>query len=146
MADSRDTRQQELARLLLQKARQDLALVVNVADSEAVADEIVGFHIQQAIEKAIKSALTRVGCQYEFTHDLSILYRQAENSGLTLPASIDAVEELTVFAVQFRYLLYQEEQGFDRNAGLTLAEEFIEWAEVIIEFPAQLPPENNDNC
>lgn len=139
MVDSRETRQQELARLLLQKARQDLAVVVSVADSEAVADEIVGFYIQQAI----KSALTRLGRQYEFTHDLSILYRQAENNGLSLPASIDAVEELTVFAVQFRYLLYQEEQGFDRSAGLTLAENFVQWADAIIELPAQSSPENN---
>ena len=44
MADSRETRQQELARLLLQKARQDLDLVMSVADSEVVADEIVGFY------------------------------------------------------------------------------------------------------
>lgn len=145
MADSREIRQQELARLLLQKARQDLDLVVSVAGSEAIADEIIGFHIQQAIEKAIKAALTRLGNQYEFTHDLSILYRQAENSGLTLPASIDVVEELTVFAVQFRYLLYQEEQGFDRHAGLTLAEKFVEWADSIIELPVQSPPENNDD-
>lgn len=144
MADSRETRQQELARLLLQKARQDLDLVVSVVDSETVADEIVGFHIQQAIEKAIKAALTRLGSQYEFTHDLSILYRQAENNELWLPASIDAVEELTIFAVQFRYLLYQEEHGFDRNAGLKLAEEFVKWADSIIELPAQLSPENND--
>jgi hypothetical protein len=46
MADSRETRQRELARLLLQKARQDLDLVISVVDSEAVADEIVGFHIK----------------------------------------------------------------------------------------------------
>jgi len=45
MADSHTVRQQELARLLLQKARQNLDLVVNVIDSETVADEIVGFHI-----------------------------------------------------------------------------------------------------
>ena len=135
MADSRETRQQELARLLLQKARQDFDLVVSVTDDHAVADEIVGFHIQQTVEKAIKASLTRLGIQYEFTHDLSILYRQAENSGLTLPASIDTVEELTVFAVQFRYLLYQEKQGFDRNAGLALAEEFVKWADTIIESP-----------
>lgn len=133
MADSREIRQQELARLLLQKAHQDLDLVVSVAGSEIVADEIIGFHIQQAIEKAIKSALTRVGVQYELTHDLSILYRQAENSGLTLPAAIDVVEELTVFAVQFRYLLYQEEQNFDRIAGLTLVKKFMAWAGSIIE-------------
>lgn len=145
MADTREMRQQELARLLLQKARQDLALVMSVADSDAVADEIVGFHIQQAIEKTIKAALTRLGSQYEFTHDLSILYRQAEHSELTLPVSIDAVEELTVFAVQFRYLLYQEEQGFDRSAGLTLAEKFVEWANSIIELPARPSPQPNDD-
>lgn len=145
MADNRETRQQELARLLLQKARQDFDLVVSVADSEAVADEIVGFHIQQAVEKAIKASLTRLGIQYEFTHDLSILYRQAENSGLTLPASIEAVEELTVFAVQFRYLLYQEEQGFDRNAGLNIAEKFIESAAEIIESPVSTPENNDDD-
>ena len=145
MADSRETRQQELARLLLQKARQDFGLVVSVADSESVADEIIGFHIQQAIEKAIKSALTRLGSQYEFTHDLSILYRQAEAKGLTLPASIDEVEELTVFAIQFRYLLHQEEQGFNRNAGLILAEKLIEWADSIIESPPQISSERNDD-
>ena len=137
MADSREVRQQELARLLLKKACQDLDLVKNVAGSASVADEIVGFHIQQTIEKAIKSALTRRGSQYELTHDLSVLYRQAENNGLTLPASLDAVEELTVFAVQFRYLLYQEEQGFDRIAGLSLAEKFVKWANAIIELPVQ---------
>lgn len=145
MADTRETRQQELARLLLQKARQDFELVVSVVDSESVADEIIGFHIQQAIEKAIKSALIRLGSQYEFTHDLSILYRQAENNGLTLPVSIDAVEELTVFAVQFRYLLYQEEQGFDRNAGLNLAEKLIEWADTVIESLPQTSSEHSDD-
>ena len=75
MADSDSVRQQELARLLLQKARQDMELVVNVIDSKTVADEIIGFHIQQAIEKALKAALTRVGIQYQFTHDLTILYQ-----------------------------------------------------------------------
>jgi hypothetical protein len=103
MDDSFEARQQELARLLLQKAR------------------------------------------YEFTHDLSILYRQAENNGLMLPASMDAVEELTVFAVQFRYLLYQEEQTFDRNDGLNFAEEFVKWADSIVEAPVQPPSEENDN-
>lgn len=84
MADSRDIRQQELARLILQKARQDLVLVKNVSTSEEVADEIIGFHVQQAIEKALKAVLTRLGVQYEYTHDLSVLYQQVENVGLTL--------------------------------------------------------------
>ena len=62
-------------------------------------------------------------------------------SGLSLPVAIEAVEELTVFAVQFRYLLFQQEQGFDRIAGLTIAETVVEWAASIIEAPVQPPAE-----
>jgi hypothetical protein len=43
MTESREVRQRELARLLLLKARQDLALVQNVGDVEAIADEAVQF-------------------------------------------------------------------------------------------------------
>jgi HEPN domain-containing protein len=134
MASDREIRQQELARLLLQKAGQDLALVANVSDSEAVADEIVGFHIQQAIEKAIKAVLTRLGIQYEYTHDLALLYQQIENAQTNPPASLEEVEEFTAFAVQFRYTLYQT-PSFDRNAGAQLAKNFIEWAHALVEAP-----------
>jgi len=132
MVESREIRQQELARLLLQKARQDLALVMNVGDSEGVADEIVGFHVQQTIEKAIKAVLTRLGIQYEYTHDLSLLYQQVENAGANPPVTLDTLEGLTAFAIQFRYTLY-EEQDFDREAGIRLAGRFIEWAHTVIE-------------
>ena len=102
MAESREIRQQGLARLLLQKARQDLALVQNVGDNETIADEIVGFHVQQTVEKAIKAVLTRLGIQYEYTNDLSLLYQQVEDAGADPPATLDALEELVPFAVQFR--------------------------------------------
>lgn len=142
MADSREVRQQELARLLLQKARQDLALVKNVGDAETVADEIIGFHVQQVIEKALKSVLTRLGIQYEYTHDLSLFYQQVEHAGIDLPVPLDSVEGLTVFAVQFRYTLY-EEPSFDRRAGAVLAETFVEWAHAIIEAPVK--PDNEES-
>ena len=139
MAESREIRQQELARLLLQKAQQDWALVREIRDIKGVADEIVGFHVQQAIEKAIKAVLVRLGVQYEYIHDLSLLYQQVENAGVDLPTTLDAVEGLTAFAVQFRYMLY-EEPGFDREAGSRLAREFIQWAHAVIETPVR--PEN----
>ena len=134
MVESREIRQQELARFLLQKARQDLALVINVGDAEAVTDEIVGFHVQQAVEKAIKAVLTCLGIQYEYTHDLSLLYQQVKNARGNPPADLDTVEELTGFAVQFRYTLY-EEQSFNREAGAQLAGRFIDWAHALIESP-----------
>ena len=144
MADNREIRQQELARLLLQKARQDLALVRNVGDSGAVADEIIGFHVLQAIEKGLKSVLTRLGVPYEFTHDLALLYQQIESASINVPIPLEAVEGLTAFAVQFRYILYQEEPGFDRRTGAKLAEELIEWAHSVIERPVQ-PQDEEDS-
>ena len=50
MVESREVRQQELARLLLQKARQDLTLVKKVGDDETIADEILGVHVHQTVE------------------------------------------------------------------------------------------------
>jgi HEPN domain-containing protein len=134
MGESRQIRQQELARLLLQKARQDLALVRKIADDETIADDILGFHIQQATEKAIKAALTRLGVQYEYTHDLSLLYRQCVEAGMVPPATLDTVEALGPFAVQFRYTLYTD-LDLDREAGILLAEHFIEWAHSVVESP-----------
>jgi HEPN domain-containing protein len=143
MVESREIRQQGLARLLLQKARQDFALVQNVGDNETIADEIVGFHVQQTVEKAIKAVLTRLGTQYEYTHDLSLLYQQVEDAGADPPTTLDALEELVPFAVQFRYTLYMS-LDFDRQAGARLAREFIEWAHAVIEAPVRLEDEEDE--
>ncbi len=144
MADDREVRQQELARLLLQKARQDLALVINVAEAEDIANEIIGFHVQQAVEKAIKAVLTRLGIQSGYTHDLSLLYQQVEEAGVIPPLPLEAVEELTVFAVQFRYMLFAE-PSFDRKSGLGVAETFVAWADATIETSTQPPPDDEEN-
>ena len=143
MAESREIRQQELARLLLQKARQDLALVQNVGDNETIADEIIGFHVQQTVEKAIKAVLTRLGTQYEYTHDLSLLYQQVEDARADPPTTLDALEELVPFAVQFRYTLCMS-LDFDRQAGARPAREFIEWAHAVIEAPVRLEDEEDE--
>ena len=98
--------------------------------------------MQQSVEKALKAVLTRLGIPYEFTHDLSLLHQQVERLGITPPVPLDPVEELTAFAVQFRYTLY-EEQDFDRRSGAELAEEFVEWAHAIVESPA--PPGDKES-
>jgi len=103
--DDRAVGQQELARVNLEKARQDLALVETVGDSA----------------------------------DLSVLYLQVEDAGLIPPATIDSLEELTGFAVQFRYTLLTT-PALDRDAKTRLAAELIAWADAIVE---QSPPPSN---
>jgi antitoxin (DNA-binding transcriptional repressor) of toxin-antitoxin stability system len=47
----------EPARLLLRKARQDQVIVSRAVDDAEIAEEIVGFHVQQACEKCMKAVL-----------------------------------------------------------------------------------------
>jgi HEPN domain-containing protein len=47
----------DLARVLLERADGDVALVRYVRDNADIADVIVGFHAQQAVEKSLKAVL-----------------------------------------------------------------------------------------
>lgn len=54
----------EQARLLLRKARQDSVIVSRAVGDLEIADEIVGFHVQQACEKCMKAVLCARGISY----------------------------------------------------------------------------------
>jgi len=47
----------EHAHALLEMARKDVRALTGMTDPEVFADEIFGFHAQQAIEKALKAGV-----------------------------------------------------------------------------------------
>ena len=51
----------EQCRMFLDMAHKDFKALHVMMDPDAVADEIFGFHVQQAVEKAIKAWLVRLG-------------------------------------------------------------------------------------
>ena len=61
------------ARDLLAAARRDESALRAMMDPAAIADEIFGFHVQQAAEKSLKAWLAAVGFEYPRTHDIGIL-------------------------------------------------------------------------
>jgi HEPN domain-containing protein len=65
----------DLARKLLRRADADLQLVRHVVDEADIADAIVGFHAQQAVEKSIKAVLAAREVEYGKTHQLHYLVR-----------------------------------------------------------------------
>lgn len=132
MGNEKKNRQQELARLMLKKAQQDFDAAKTFAASDKVADEIVGFHAQQTIEKTLKAVLTHAGVEFEFTHDLVTLFEEVEKIEHTPPAKAEEVEELTPFAVEFRYTVFSESEPFDRQYATQLAEKFLKWASDIV--------------
>jgi HEPN domain-containing protein len=93
----------EEARRLLRLARRDqgtfnLLLVLPQAELAAL-----GFHAQQAAEKALKAVTVQSGLVMPRTHDLAALGAALSASGLTIPIGIDDLRLLNPFAVEFRY-------------------------------------------
>jgi HEPN domain-containing protein len=97
------SKQHEQALLLLRKADADLSLVEEVWDSEQVANEIIGFHCQQAAEKLLKSLLSEFGVSFARTHNLRVLMDLITDAGHALPSELADLDVLTPFGTVFRY-------------------------------------------
>lgn len=89
-------------------ARKDLRAAITLAAEKDADTEIVGFHVQQAVEKALKGWLEFCGVTYSKTHDLTMLLTQLADHGVDVEP-FRSIEELSPFAVQYRYELYEEE-------------------------------------
>lgn len=96
------SRRDERVALLLRKAAQDEFVVAQLRDNPAAADEVVGFHAQQAVEKLLKAALAWRAVPYPRTHDLTALILLLKQSG-GFPADLEDVRALTPLAVEYRY-------------------------------------------
>lgn len=91
--------------VFLSKAKQDIKLVERVIDDPTIASEIKYFHLQQSVEKALKSLLSFKGIQFPKSHDLEDLIELAEEGRVSLPDFVSILTELTPYAVEFRYAL-----------------------------------------
>jgi len=87
---------------MLEMGRKDLRALVLFETSSELADEIFGFHTQQAAEKALKAWISRLGGTYAPTHDLSKLIPILERLGIDV-SQLWPLTRWNSFAVQFRY-------------------------------------------
>ena len=96
----------EHAREMVILAQRDLKALQGMLDADTFADEIFGFHAQQAVEKALKAWLTIVGVEYPRTHDLEELLELLEEHAEPILEAFYDLVDLTDFAVQFRYRIF----------------------------------------
>jgi HEPN domain-containing protein len=122
--------------LLLRKAREDASAVERLAPDREIADSVVGFHAQQAAEKALKAVLASCGDEFPWTHDLRHLMERLEAIGMRLPDPLGDVRELAPWAVEFRYGETIDDQ-LDREQARTLARDVIAWAAESIDVAAR---------
>jgi hypothetical protein len=92
----------EQARTMLRMAHKDFNALIGMHGNPLFADEIFGFHIQQAVEKALKAWLCIRDGIYPMTHELARLLALLENQGVEVEAYWPLVQ-YTIFAVQARY-------------------------------------------
>lgn len=92
----------EKARLMQVMAHKDFNALRGMGDETFFADEIYGFHAQQAIEKSLKAWIASKSIEFPLTHDLRRLLLLIEQTG-------EIVEEFwplikfNIFSVQARY-------------------------------------------
>jgi HEPN domain-containing protein len=93
-------------------------------------DDVVGFHAQQAVEKAVKVVLVLHGIDFPKTHDLDFLLARARGHGLQAPVDLESADWLTPWAAQLRY---DESAGpLDRDAILA-ATSAVSWARSMLD-------------
>jgi HEPN domain-containing protein len=122
----------DLPETLLGLARDDEFAARSLLPVEGVADAILGFHAQQAVEKALKAALAARGVAFPYTHDLDGLLELCESSGLEVPPALEGVDRLAPYGVHMRYGA-SHAQGLDREQALQWADAAIDWAQSVVE-------------
>lgn len=120
----------EVSQLLLQKAREDLSAAQALIATKDQADHVIGFHLQQAVEKALKAALAERMIEIPRTHDLGYLAELLENLEIEVPEVVASSDWLTPWGVLFRYDSYPD--ALNRDAGLKVATASIGFAEKLL--------------
>jgi HEPN domain-containing protein len=119
---------------LLALAADDEFMARSLLPIEGVTDAGLGFHTQQAVEKALKSVLAFKGVEFPFTHDLEGLLSLCRKSGIDVPEDMSEVDRLSVFAVRLRYDA-SPAAHLDRDQALRWAAAAVEWAQEIVGQP-----------
>jgi len=124
----------DLARALLNLARDDDVALQALLDGTAVSDAIIGFHAQQAVEKALKAVLAAQGVDFPYTHDVDGLMELCRDSGLEVPHELSGADALSPFGVEFRYGA-TDPSPLNREQAAGWSAAAVAWAERVLDLP-----------
>jgi len=119
----------DLAQRLLAAAERDLRAFHLLSKDSSIANESVGFHAQQVVEKCLKAVLISRGVEMRKIHDLAMLVDLFAQHGLPLPPNKDDLEELNPYAVMLRYD-FVEDAMLDRKHVAEIIEKIYTWASI----------------
>lgn len=109
---------------LIGAAERDISALRGMPDADVFADEIFGFHVQQAAEKLLKAWLALLGEVYPLTHDLDLLLDLLQKRASDSTRFRNLVE-FVPYAVQFRYDVDPDPEALDRVSALQGVEDLL---------------------
>jgi HEPN domain-containing protein len=91
--------------VMLKKAKADIesAKVLCASNNKYIDNGIILFHLQQAVEKSIKSLLLFNNIETPRTHDIEKLIFLITSNNIDFSFNLNVIDSLTDFAVQGRY-------------------------------------------
>ncbi len=123
----------EHGRALLERARGDRHVAATLAADPDAPPWSVGFHAQQAVEKAIKAVLAHRAIRYPFTHDILLLVEMLRANGIDGPPNAEELVLLTPFGAAWRSDdPAQESTSIESGWMLERVEETVTWAESML--------------
>jgi hypothetical protein len=113
--------------MLLKLAEQDELVLLKLLDDRDIDDSVLGFHLQQAVEKRLKAVLSFHGVAFAWSHNIAYLTELLSRSGITPPVCRGTIERLTPWASRARY---DDLVGgdFDRDAAFPLVIAVQQWS------------------
>ncbi len=90
-------------------AAQDLAAARILVASNEIDIQVIMFHLQQAVEKLLKSVLSYHHIELSRTHDIERLINICKENEINLPDYIEHFVDLNMFAVEGRYAIIHDD-------------------------------------
>lgn len=117
----------------LKRAQSSLAMAKISRPKNALWEDLC-YHAQQAVEKALKAVLVKMGIPFRFVHDIDELIVTLEKHGQKIPERVKSSVVLTGYAVATRYPGNYEPVSRDEwKDAVALASGVVSWATGIVE-------------
>ena len=123
------------ARSLLARARDDYFVVSRLANDADAPVWVLGFHAEQAVEKALKAVLSSAGVEYPRTHNLVMLVELLRQAQQPLPPDAADFGQLVPYGVVLRYeeLPDDEPTSCDPAWFVEVVAQTLAWATACLE-------------
>jgi len=131
------TERLEAAHRLLRKGASDLAAARTLARDAEQADEPIGFHVHETVEKSVKAVLRCLDVDFQPTHDVDSLMREVAKQDVPIP---DLVRHARWIGDWDMTICYEEAKTIlDRAKAIELASAALAWAQEVVSATADEP-------